>query len=57
VEGVAFPLLLITHGFTTEDGSISIHYLVTGDTTLDGNGIAAIYQKRWNVEPYHTSLT
>jgi len=23
---------------------------------LDGNGITASYQKRWNVEPYHKSL-
>jgi len=33
-----------------------LQYLVTSNTTLDGNGIAAIYQKRWNVEPYHKSL-
>jgi hypothetical protein len=56
LEGVAFPLLLIKQVFTNEDGSIGIQYLVTSDTTLDGNGIAAIYQKRWNVEPYHKSL-
>jgi len=31
-------------------------YLVSSDTTLDGNGITALYQKRWNVEPYHKSL-
>ena len=28
-------------------------YLVTSDTTLSGDGISTIYQKRWNVEPYH----
>lgn len=56
LEGVAFPLLLIKQVFTNEDGSTGIQYLVTSDTTLDGNGIAAIYQKRWNVEPYHKSL-
>lgn len=56
LEGVEFELLLIIQVFTNEDGSTGIQYLVTSDTTLDGNGIAAIYQKRWNVEPYHKSL-
>ena len=58
LEGVAFALLLLKQVFTNEDGSTGIHAkrLVTSDTTLDGNGIAAIYQKRWNVEPYHKSL-
>jgi len=56
LEGVGFALLLVKQVFTNEDGSTGIQYLVTSDTTLDGNGIAAIYQKRWNVEPYHKSL-
>jgi len=56
LEGVEFALLLIQQVFTNEDGSTGIQYLVTSDTTLDGNGITAIYQKRWNVEPYHKSL-
>jgi hypothetical protein len=56
LEGVEFALLLLKQVFTNEDGSTGIQYLVTSDTTLDGNGIAAIYQKRWNVEPYHKSL-
>ncbi|MFN3328605.1 MAG: transposase [Fervidobacterium pennivorans] len=56
LEGVEFPLLLIKQVFTNEDGSTGIQYLVTSDTTLDGNGIATIYQKRWNVESYHKSL-
>jgi hypothetical protein len=56
LEGAAFALLLIKQVFTNEDGSTGIQYLVTSDTTLDGNGIAAIYQKRWNVEPYHKPL-
>lgn len=56
LEGVAFALLLIKQVFTNEDGSTGIRYLVTSDTTLDGNGMATIYQKRWNVEPYHKSL-
>jgi hypothetical protein len=56
LEGVNFPLLLVKQFFTNEDGSTGTLYLVTSDTTLDGNGIAAIYQKRWNVERYHKSL-
>lgn len=56
LEGVEFALLLVKQLFTNEDGSTGILYLVTSDTTLDGYGITAIYQKRWNVEPYHKSL-
>lgn len=56
LESVPFPLLLIKQVFTNEDGSTGILYLVTSDTTLSGEGIATIYQKRWNVEPYHKSL-
>jgi hypothetical protein len=56
LEGVEFALLLVKQVFTNEDGSTGILYLVTSDTTLDGHGITAIYQKRWNVEPYHKSL-
>jgi len=56
LEGVEFALRLVKQVFTNEDGSTGIVYLVTSETTLDGNGITAIYQKRWNVEPYHKSL-
>lgn len=56
LEEVPFPLLLVKQVFTNEDGSTGILYLVTSDTTLDSNGITALYQKRWNVEPYHKSL-
>ena len=56
LEDVSFPLLLVKQVFTNEDGSTGILYLVTSDTTLDGNGMTTLYQKRWNVEPYHKSL-
>jgi hypothetical protein len=56
LEGVEFALLLVKQVFTNEDGSAGILYLVTSNTTLDGNGMTAIYQKRWNVESYHKSL-
>lgn len=51
LEEVPFPLLLVKQVFTNEDGSTGILYLVASDITLDGNGITALYQKRWNVEP------
>lgn len=56
LEEVPFPLLLIKQVFTNEDGSTGILYLVASDPTLDGNGMTRLYQKRWNVEPYHKSL-
>jgi len=42
LEGVAFALLLIKPVCTNEDGSTGIQDLVTSDTTVDGNGMAAI---------------
>jgi hypothetical protein len=56
LESVEFALLLVKQVFTNEDGSTGCLYLVTSDTTLSGDGITTIYQKRWNVEPYHKSL-
>ncbi len=56
LEGVDFPLLLGKQVFANEDGSTGILYLVTSDTTLSYDVITTIYQKRWNVEPYHKSL-
>lgn len=56
VEEVPFPLLLLKQVFTNEDGSTGTLYLVSSDTTLDGNGLTTLYHKRWNVEPYHKSL-
>jgi DDE superfamily endonuclease len=56
LESVPFALLLLKQVFTNEDGSTGTLYLVTSDTTLSGDGISTLYQKRWNVEPYHKSL-
>jgi hypothetical protein len=56
LESVEFALLMVKQVFTNEDGSTGCLYLVTSDTTLSGDGITTIYQKRWNVEPYHKSL-
>lgn len=56
LESVPFALLLIKQVFTNEDDTTGTLYLVTSDTTLSGESISTIYQKRWNVELYHKSL-
>lgn len=56
VEEVDFPLSLVKQVFTNEDGSTGILYLVTTDRDLTYDEITTIYDKRWNVEPYHKSL-
>lgn len=56
LEGVDFPMLLVKQVFVNEDGSTGILYLVTSDTTLSYDDLTTIYQRRWNVEPYHKSL-
>ena len=56
LEGVNFPLLLVKRIFVNEDDSTGILYLVTSDTPLSSDDITTIYQKLWNVEPYHKSL-
>lgn len=33
-----------------------VQYLVTSDADLTFDEISTLYQKRWNVEPYHKSL-
>ena len=56
LEGVDFALKLVKQVFTNGDGRIGILYLVTSNLDLTYDGITTIYQKRWNVEPYHKSL-
>lgn len=56
LEGVDFALKLVRQVFTNGDGSIGILYLVSSDLDLSYEQITTIYQKRWNVEPYHKSL-
>jgi hypothetical protein len=56
LEGVDFPVLLVKQVFENEDGNMGIQYLVTSDTTRTYDEILSIYQKRWNIEPYHKSL-
>ena len=56
LEGVDFPIALVKQVFVNEDNSTGILYLVSSETTLSYEAITTIYQKRWNVEPYHKSL-
>jgi DDE superfamily endonuclease len=56
LEGVDFPLALVKHVFTNEDGSSGMRYLVSSDTTLTFGDLTTTYHKRWTVECYHESL-
>ena len=56
LDEVPFPLLLVKHVFTNEDGTTGVWYLVTSDTTLTAEGMTTIYHKRWRIEVYHKSL-
>lgn len=56
LEGVDFPLFLVKQIFVNKDGSTGVQYLVTSDANLTFDEILTLYQKRWNVEPYHKSL-
>jgi hypothetical protein len=56
LEGVDVALKLVKQVFTNADGSSGILYLVSSDLDLTYDQVTTIYQKRWNVEPFHTSL-
>jgi hypothetical protein len=56
LESVDFALKLVKQVFTNADGSIGILYLVSSDLDLTYDQVTTIYQKRWNVEPFHKSL-
>jgi len=56
LESVDFPLLLAKQVFVNDDDSVGVQYLVSSDTTLTYDRMTTLYQKRWNIEPYHKSL-
>lgn len=56
LEEVDVPLQLVKQVFTNADNSIGMVYLITSDLDLTYDAITLLYQKRWNVEPYHKSL-
>ncbi|MBN2894643.1 MAG: transposase [Campylobacterales bacterium] len=56
LKGYDREVLLVRRIFTNKDGSSGTLDLICSDTSLDGNHVATIYQKRWKVEEYHKSL-
>jgi hypothetical protein len=56
LKGYDKEVLLVRRIFTNKDGSVGMLNLICSDTTLDGDFVATIYEKRWKVEEYHKSL-
>ena len=56
LKGYDKEVLLVRRVFTNKDGSTGILNLICSDTSLDGDRVATIYEKRWKVEEYHKSL-
>jgi SRSO17 transposase len=56
IKGVNFPVNGVKQVFTNKDGSQGVLYIVTSDTSLRGEEMEDIYNKRWNIEPHYKSL-
>ncbi|MBI3246990.1 MAG: transposase [Deltaproteobacteria bacterium] len=56
LEGVDFPLVLVKHIVTNEDGSSGRRSLVSSDTTLSFDALTTPSHKRWGGECYQKSL-
>ncbi len=56
LKGYADKVLLVRQVFTNKDGSTGLLNLVCSDLTCNGDTIATIYQKRWEVKVFHKSL-
>lgn len=56
LKGIDFPLTLIKKVYKHLDGSSSVQFLVSTDTTLSDEQITTIYKKRWSSEDLHRSL-
>jgi len=56
LRGYKKEVILTKRVFTNKDGSIGILNLICSDTSLTGEYISMIYEKRWKVEEYHKSL-
>ena len=56
LKGYDKEVLLVCRVFTNKDGSVGHLYLVGSDTSLSGEMVSTIYQKRWKIEEYHKSL-
>ena len=56
LRGYEKEVLVTCQIFKNKDGSSGVLYLVSSNTTLDGETITTIYKKRWKVEEFHKSL-
>lgn len=56
LRAVQEAVLVTRQGFTNQDGSQGVLYLVSSDTDLNQARLTTIYQRRWKVEEYHKSL-
>ena len=56
LRGYKKEVILTKRVFINKDGSIGILNLICSDTSLTGEYISMIYEKRWKVEEYHKSL-
>jgi hypothetical protein len=56
LKDISFPVQLLKKVFTNEDGSTGTLYLVTNDLSIDADRLYEVYQKRWRIEEYHTSI-
>jgi len=56
LKGYDKEILLVRRVFTNKDGSTGELTLVCSNTTLDGDHVSTIYEKRWKVEEFHKSL-
>ena len=56
IKGYDNKVIVTRRIFTNKDGSTGVLNLVCSDTTLNGDAISTIYEKRWKVEEFHKSL-
>ncbi|GAK49880.1 transposase IS4 family protein [Candidatus Moduliflexus flocculans] len=56
LKGVSFPVAVCKHVLRNQDGSEGVLSVVTSETSLTYDQITTLYQARWNVEVFHTSL-
>ena len=56
LRGLDFAVLVVRQVFVNKDGSTGVSYPACSDLERDGEGIIAIYQRRWNVETFHKTL-
>ncbi len=56
LKGYEKEVLLVRRVFTNKDGSMGMLNLICSDTSLDGDKVATIYEKRWKAHEYHKSL-